>query len=236
MSGLTSLHKILKDETRQKIIMLLNEKGGIGYTELLDTTEAGSTGLLNYHLKVLGNLITKNETGQYILTEKGKLASRLLAEFPEEDYQLQKRKRLKQFWIAAAISQIIFLISTLTVYYLNYVDFGRFVLYTLFFIGGVGLAYLGYRVQNGKLMLVKDEKKRVKMAFMTIGGMIGLVTAFLGPIIVIVLARYAGGIDLAHAEGGELWVFLIIIGLIFGAIAGYYKAKRRDFTLPSWMT
>ena len=182
MPGLTSLHKILKDETRQKIIMLLNEKGGIAYTELLDTTEAGSTGLLNYHLKVLGNLITKNETGQYILTEKGKLASRLLAEFPEEDYQLQKRKRLKQFWIAAAISQIIFLISTLTVYYLNYVDFGRFVLYTLFFIGGVGLAYLGYRVQNGKLMLVKDEKKRVKMAFMTIGGMIGLVTAFLGPI------------------------------------------------------
>ena len=78
MSGLTSLHKVLKDETRQKIITLLNEKGSLGYTELMDATEIGSTGLLNYHLKVLSSLIAKNESGQYLLTEKGKLASRLL--------------------------------------------------------------------------------------------------------------------------------------------------------------
>jgi len=79
-SGLTSLHKILKDDTRQKIILLLNEKGSLGYTELLDATEASSTGLLNYHLKVLGDLLTltKNEAGQYLLSEKGKLAFRLL--------------------------------------------------------------------------------------------------------------------------------------------------------------
>lgn len=79
-SGLTSLHKILKDDTRQKIILLLNEKGSLGYTELLDATESSSTGLLNYHLKVLGDLLTltKNEAGQYLLSEKGKLAFRLL--------------------------------------------------------------------------------------------------------------------------------------------------------------
>jgi DNA-binding transcriptional ArsR family regulator len=57
-SGLASLHKILKDETRRKIILLLNGKGSLGYTELLDNSEAGSTGLLNYHLKVLGDLDT----------------------------------------------------------------------------------------------------------------------------------------------------------------------------------
>ena len=70
-SGLASLHKILKDETRRKIILLLNEKDSLSYTDLMDTLEIVSTGMLNYHLKVLGDLLIKNESGQYTLTEKG---------------------------------------------------------------------------------------------------------------------------------------------------------------------
>lgn len=89
---LASLYKILKDEKRQKIIVLLNEKGSVGYTELLDASETGSTGLLNYHLKVLGDLITKNEKGEYLLTDKGKLASSVLLNFPAEGNPAQKRR------------------------------------------------------------------------------------------------------------------------------------------------
>ena len=59
----------------------------------MDATEIGSTGLLNYHLKVLSSLIAKNESGQYLLTEKGKLASRLLMEFPEADYLRTKTEK-----------------------------------------------------------------------------------------------------------------------------------------------
>lgn len=55
-SGIASLHKILKDGTRRKIVILLNERGNLSYTELMDTLGIGSTGLLNYHLKVLGGL------------------------------------------------------------------------------------------------------------------------------------------------------------------------------------
>jgi len=84
-SGFASLHKILKDETRRKIILLLNDKGSLSYTDLMDTLGIVSTGTLNYHLKVLGDLLTRNEAGQYMLTEKGKLASRILLEFPEEN-------------------------------------------------------------------------------------------------------------------------------------------------------
>ncbi len=51
-----------------------------------------STGTLNYHLKVLGDLLSKNESGQHALTERGKLASRLLLEFPEEDNALQEKR------------------------------------------------------------------------------------------------------------------------------------------------
>ena len=59
--GLASLYKILKDENRQQIIKLLHERGSVSYTELLEASDIGSTGLLNYHLKVLGELITKTK-------------------------------------------------------------------------------------------------------------------------------------------------------------------------------
>ncbi len=54
-SDITSLHKILKDETRRKIILLLNEKNTMSYTELMETMGFLTTGLLNYHLKVLND-------------------------------------------------------------------------------------------------------------------------------------------------------------------------------------
>jgi hypothetical protein len=41
-----------------------------------------NTGKINYHLKVLGELIQKRENGHYALSEKGTLAARLLHEFP----------------------------------------------------------------------------------------------------------------------------------------------------------
>jgi len=37
--------------------------------------EAANTGKFNYHLKVLADLINKDENGQYGLTEKGHLAA-----------------------------------------------------------------------------------------------------------------------------------------------------------------
>jgi DNA-binding transcriptional ArsR family regulator len=67
----TSLHRILKDQTRQKIILLLSEKGNLTYTELMDALEDISTGLLNYHLKVLGDLLTKNAEEKYTLDREG---------------------------------------------------------------------------------------------------------------------------------------------------------------------
>jgi predicted transcriptional regulator len=101
-TGLASLHKILKDETRRKTILLLDERGALSYTDLMDELGIVSTGMLNYHLKVLGDLIFKNDNGQYALTEKGKLASRLLTEFPE-DYQQQRRIWQRRFFTALVI-------------------------------------------------------------------------------------------------------------------------------------
>ena len=89
MSGLESLHKVLKDGKREKILTLLNEKGSLTYTDLLNTLEIKSTGKLNYHLKVLNELISKSENGNYLLTDKGKLAVKLLSEFNQTKSQAQ---------------------------------------------------------------------------------------------------------------------------------------------------
>jgi len=41
-SGINSIHKILKDETRQKILLLLDEKGSISYTKLMNALGTGA--------------------------------------------------------------------------------------------------------------------------------------------------------------------------------------------------
>jgi len=81
---LASLHKILKDQTRRKIVQYLNSKGQLTYMELMNLLEITNTGKFNYHLKILFDLIQKSENGRYSLTERGQLASQLLQKFPEK--------------------------------------------------------------------------------------------------------------------------------------------------------
>jgi len=124
-SGIASLHKILKDETRQKILILVNKKGSASYTELLNSIEHISTGLLNYHLKVLGDLLAKNSEGQYMLSETGKLAFSLLTEFPAENQLQHRRIWQRRFFIGIAISQVAYFAVALTFYFLGYINLYR---------------------------------------------------------------------------------------------------------------
>ncbi len=68
----------MKDPTRRRILDLLAEKGTLSYVEILNALEIEHTGKLNYHLKLLGDLIGKDEAGRYILTEKGRLGTQIL--------------------------------------------------------------------------------------------------------------------------------------------------------------
>lgn len=81
-SGIASLYRILKDGTRCRIVLLLQERGSLSYVDLMKALEITNTGKMNYHLKVLGELLSKREDGEYVLSKKGLLASRLLLEFP----------------------------------------------------------------------------------------------------------------------------------------------------------
>lgn len=76
-----TLHRILKDYTRREIIRCLYDKGPLSYTELMKLMRIKNTGRLNYHLKVLNDLVKKAEDGRYSLTEKGTVAASLLEKF-----------------------------------------------------------------------------------------------------------------------------------------------------------
>jgi hypothetical protein len=232
-SGLASLYKILKDESRQNIIRLLNEKGNVSYTELLDATETGSTGLLNYHLKVLGDLITKNEAGQYLLTDKGQIALSVLLNFPAEANLAQKRKSQKIFWTILALGQVIILASITIYYFLGVVDIARLTEVSISFVMGIFLAIFGYRMMVTAPAPGSDKmKERMRKAYPLGGAWLGFAIAFF--VVGIALAMFARPL-LRYFWSNEYFVFVFVVAPALGAIWGYWVGKRNGFNKPKWM-
>jgi len=230
-SGLASLPKILKDETRRRIILLLHEKGNLSYTDLMNTLEIANTGKLNYHLKALGDLILKRDDGYYVLTERGTLASRLLLEFPEENRQQlrMKPKWWRRFWIEAAITSIIILAILLAAYFLGYINLTGLYKGIIMIIGGIGVAYMSVHVTRDVLSK-RAQLLYNKIGYIWVGAGSGFLISFFGNILLVLLVRFLGGPDLAHIEGGgELWILAMVVLTIVGGIWGYRFGKKRGF-------
>jgi hypothetical protein len=73
-----SLLSVLKDSTRQRILLLLQKQQPLAYSELMAETKVSNTGRFNYHLKILADFLEKGEDGKYRLTERGSHAAQLL--------------------------------------------------------------------------------------------------------------------------------------------------------------
>jgi predicted transcriptional regulator len=71
------------DSTRRSIVEILAEREALNYTEIMTTLSITNTGRLKYHLKSLGDLITKDDESRYRLTERGRIAANMLKTFPE---------------------------------------------------------------------------------------------------------------------------------------------------------
>lgn len=82
-----SLSNVLKHSMRRKIVLLLYEKKSLAYVDLMHLVEATNTGKFNYHLKILGDLISKDQDGKYVLTEKGQLIAEFVRKTPEQKPQ-----------------------------------------------------------------------------------------------------------------------------------------------------
>ena len=225
-TGLSSLHKILKDETRSKIILLLNEKGSLSYTDLMNTLRIVSTGTLNYHLKVLGDLLTKDENGQYTLSEKGKLASKLLLEFPENTANGGQGK--PKAIVVATLSLFI----SFAAYVLGYIDLTGFYRSLISLAGAIGISYMIAHITRD-ILSKKTQLLMGKIAYMMLGVWLGWVVSFFGAILLVVLSRYLGGPELGRIEGGgEVWIAAFVILGIVGGVWGYRFGKKKGFKRP----
>jgi len=71
------IYSILSHPFRRKILILLEKEGYIPYTDLMEKLGLDATGQLNFHLKKIGSLISKDKKSYY-LTEDGKTVLRLM--------------------------------------------------------------------------------------------------------------------------------------------------------------
>jgi len=65
------IYSVLSHSFRRKILSLLDKEGYIPYTDLMEKLNVETTGQLNFHLKKLGTLISKDKKS-YFLSEDGK--------------------------------------------------------------------------------------------------------------------------------------------------------------------
>lgn len=71
--------EILGHEIRRRILRLIFERVEVSYTDILNTLRI-SDGLLNFHLRRMGDLLLKTENGTYILSNKGRKIYELMVQ------------------------------------------------------------------------------------------------------------------------------------------------------------
>ncbi len=230
MSGLTSLHKILKDETRQRILLLLNDRGSLSYTDLMTEVGIGSTGKLNYHLKILNGLIAKNESGQYSITEKGKLAIRLMEEFCEKKSQSQQEASFpKAYFIVVGIFSTVLLTLEFGLYVSGVIGLDRFV--ESIATSGLGIVFLLIAEQARRRKAMSQPWKQMlgaKIALIFSGAFAGGVILFFG-----------GGLTIGLLKiwlyGFNSWIITsFTVGSIIGGLIGYMIYKRSRYSKISY--
>jgi len=138
----------------------------------MDALKITSTGTLNYHLKVLGELLEKNAAGQYLLNEKGKLAAQFLIEFPEQDGALQaKRKWWRRYWIVAVVLDCAGLLLVLSLHYLGYLDFAGMVQGIFGFFTALLFTFFFYRmirpVNKTQTQAQKNQDRTIQDIFVS---------------------------------------------------------------------
>jgi hypothetical protein len=84
----SSLSEVLKNPIRRKVILALQKASCMSYVDLMGAVEVPGTGKFNYHLKILSDLIQKDQNGKYCLTEKGLLAAEFIQKFPAKQIEL----------------------------------------------------------------------------------------------------------------------------------------------------
>jgi DNA-binding transcriptional ArsR family regulator len=154
----TSLHETLSDATRRKIVNLLRENGTLSYTELMKAAQVSSSGQMNYHLKVLGDVLSVDAKGQYSLTEKGVFAYTSQNSLQSKTSML-KTNPLWQQWFGIAFVLALMLLASFFFYSRGTFDVETTVLNTVnAVLTASGLFYLSKVNDDLKLDKVKETR------------------------------------------------------------------------------
>jgi DNA-binding transcriptional ArsR family regulator len=80
----------LKHPIRRQILLLLEDKGELSFTEIQNALGLSDTGLISYHLKELATLIEQSGRGKYSLSEVGRASMTLLRKVEMEKDKTSK--------------------------------------------------------------------------------------------------------------------------------------------------
>lgn len=194
-----------------------------------------NTGKLNYHLKMLDELITKNPDGTYLLTEKGTLATQLLDELSKET---TRKMALNPFpmknLIRTIVSSGLFLLVMLLLYFYGITPF-IWVIYGLTLFAGSIISAIIVAKLPANIPKHPPEKRRTgtKIGFIILGGGIGMVTGFLGASLLLLATirplRLAGVSTVFL--GFTLWVTVgSLIGITIGGLISYIVYRRSKYS------
>ncbi len=83
--GHKAFFEVLGHDVRRRILLHLYDRVEMSYTELLHVLKI-SEGTLNFHLRKMAAFIYRTEKGTYILSEKGKMAVRIIYMVGKEEH------------------------------------------------------------------------------------------------------------------------------------------------------
>ena len=83
-NGYDTIFAALKHPARRQILLLLEQKGEVSFTDIQNTVDINNTGLLSYHLKELALLVEQSERGKYRLSDVGQTSMVLFRKVERE--------------------------------------------------------------------------------------------------------------------------------------------------------
>ncbi len=117
-----SLHKTLVDATRRKIVRLLRENGSLSYSELMTLAKVKSRGQMNYHIRILEDMLSTDEKGQYSLNEKGIFAYTSLHSYYQNRKSHLRLNSPWQQWIGAVFVATLYFVGIFFLYSRGIID------------------------------------------------------------------------------------------------------------------
>jgi hypothetical protein len=215
---LEALHKFLKNESNRDMLLLLNEKGALTYDELLDFLCMG-THMLDYRLTVLNDFLERLPNGKYVLSEKGKIAFKMLNELPES---VGVSRRWK---IGYGITVAFLIVNVFVGWYINAFRPSTVI---------VGLSSVIF----GAVFLYYFKVKPIKSAsflFIYVGAIV------LGPVLWFIIWGFTRAIKLQlkwyQTTGSDTSfnLFLaisLVVCCIVGGLVGEWVGKKRQYKWP----